>query len=104
MLCLASRQRFKEAVPRARQRGWIGLLVVLVALLIVAWLAQGALKQYGLLGATPAAKPGAAAKASSDQPATPPTPMNAMERARGVEQTVQQGADEQSRRIDEQTK
>jgi hypothetical protein len=104
MLCLASRQRFKEAVPRARQRGWIGLLVVLVALLIVAWLAQSALRQYGLLGAAPSAKTGAAAKASSDEAATPPTPLNAMERARGVEQTVKQGAEEQSRRIDEQTK
>jgi hypothetical protein len=32
------------------------------------------------------------------------TPRNAVERARGVEQTVQQGAEEQARRIDEQTK
>jgi hypothetical protein len=70
---------------------------------IVAYLAQGALKQYGLLGeSAPVAKPGAAANESSAAAAT--APRNAIERARGVQQTVQQGAEEQSRRIDEQTK
>ena len=34
----------------SRQRGWIGLVIILLALAIVAVLAQTALKRYGLLG------------------------------------------------------
>jgi len=99
-----ARRSIEKLSPAARQGGWLGLVVVLVALVIVAWLAQSALRNYGLLGGeAPAAKAGAAAATSPDQPAAA-TPRNAMERARGVEQTVQQGAEEQARRIDEQTK
>ncbi|MGH8849912.1 MAG: hypothetical protein ACREYD_02865, partial [Casimicrobiaceae bacterium] len=32
-----------------RQRGWVGLVVLLLALVIVAMLAQTALRHYGLL-------------------------------------------------------
>ena len=32
-----------------RQGGWVGLIVMLLALAIVAWLARDALKAYGLL-------------------------------------------------------
>ena len=32
-----------------RQGGWVGLIVILLALAIVAWLSKDALKQYGLL-------------------------------------------------------
>ncbi len=35
--------------PICNQRGWIGLVVLVFALVIVAVLAQTALKQYGLL-------------------------------------------------------
>ena len=34
---------------RHRQRGWVGLVVILLALAIVALVARTALKQYGLL-------------------------------------------------------
>jgi len=50
--------------PSARQRGWAGLVMILVALAIVAFLAKDALKGYGLgsrpdvvtKAATPAAR------------------------------------------------
>ena len=32
-----------------RQGGWVGMIAVLLALLIVAWLARDALKQYALV-------------------------------------------------------
>jgi hypothetical protein len=91
-----------EKLTRTYQRGWVGLVAILIALVIVAWLAQGALRQYGLLGGSAPAAKGAATNESAAAAATPPR--NAIERARGVEQTLQQGAEEQSRRIDEQTK
>ena len=39
--------------PSARQRGWVGLIVILVALVIVAILAKDALKKYGLAPGAP---------------------------------------------------
>jgi hypothetical protein len=97
---------------KRHQAGWIGMVVLLVALVIVALLAQSALRQYGLLaGPAPAGKsagaervPGGAAPAPLDSSTAAPAPRGAMERARGVEQTVQQGEQDLSRRIDEQTK
>ena len=100
-----ARRSVPQLSPRARQGGWLGLVVILVALVVVAFLAQNALRQYGLVGSVaPAAKSDAAAEKPSASEPVAASPMNAMERARGVEQTVQQGAEEQSRRIDEQTK
>ena len=100
-----ARRPVAQLSPRARQGGWIGQVVILIALVIVAWLAQSALRQYGMLGgAAPASKAAAAGKSSTDQVAPPATPMSALEKARGVEQQVQQGAQEQTQRIDEQTK
>ena len=32
---------------KGRQGGWVGLVVILLALAIVAWLSKDALKQYG---------------------------------------------------------
>ena len=32
-----------------RQGGWVGLIVILLALVIVAWLSKDALKKYGLM-------------------------------------------------------
>jgi hypothetical protein len=97
---------------RGYQGGWVGLVVLLLALVIVAFLAQNALKQYGMLaGPAPAAKsgerprgPGESTQAPLDSSAATPAPTNAIERARGVEQTLQQGAQDMSKRIDEQTK
>ena len=93
------------------QAGWVGMVVLLIALVIVVLVAQTALRQYGLLG-TPAAPakseeraraPDAAPPSADVSPAAPAS-RNPIERARGVEQTVQQGAQDLSRRIDEQTK
>jgi len=86
--------------------------VLLLALVIVAFLAQNALRQYGVLAVSaPAAKPGERPRgpgegtpAPLDSSAAAPASTTAIERARGVEQTLQQGAQDISKRIDEQTK
>jgi len=98
--------------PRFTQRGWVGLVVLLLALVIVAFLAQTALRQYGMLGGpTRAAKPGErprgpgeATQAPLDSSVAAPAPTTAIESARGVEQTLQQGAQDLDKRMDEQTK
>jgi hypothetical protein len=93
-----------------RERGWFGLIAILIALVIVAVLAQTALKTYGLLpGAETSAKagprgPGVASPAEVDPTTATPAPNTPIERARGVEQQVQRDAQELGKRIDEQTK
>ena len=95
---------------RHRQRGWVGLIVILLALVIVGMLAQTLLKQYGLLpgdrAASTTAGPrgvGPTTPVSGDPTTTTPAPTNALERARGLEQTLQQQAEEIGKRIDAQT-
>lgn len=97
--------------PPSFQRGWVGLVVLLLALVIVALLAQSALKQYGMVpGTTPAANSGdlqrgpGVSPAPLDPSAGTPAPTTPIERARGVERTLQRDAQDLSRRIDEQTK
>jgi hypothetical protein len=87
---------------RHRQRGWLGLVVILLALVIVALTARTALKQYGLLdqpdkARSVAVKPGA----SEVEQAAAITPRNALERARGVQDMVKEQAIEQEKRIDD---
>jgi len=94
-----------------RQGGWVGLIVILLALAIVAWLSKDALKQYGLLSGPGEAveptgmqrSPTPAAVVDVPSGATPSfqTPM---ERARGVEDTVRRAAESQSRQVDETTR
>jgi hypothetical protein len=90
------------ALPH-RQRGWLGLVVILLALVIVALSARTALKQYGLLDdpskphPAPIAKPG---ETELDRAAAT-TPRDALERARGVEDMVRKQAAEQEKRIDD---
>jgi hypothetical protein len=100
-------------VSPSRQRGWVGLVVLLLALLIVAMLAQTALKQYGLLpddratATTKAAGPrgvGPTTPMSVDPTGATPVPRNAIERARGLESSLQQQTQDMSQRIDAQTK
>jgi hypothetical protein len=92
-----------------RQRGWVGLVVILVALVIVALLAQTALKGYGLLPGSAettragARLPPAASPASVDPTSVPATPAATLERARSLEQQVQRDAQQQAKRIDEST-
>jgi hypothetical protein len=97
-----------------RQRGWIGLVGLLLALAIVAVLAQKVLKTYGLVaGAEPRAHssdergprgPGGASSAPLDPTSLPATPTTAIERARGLEKAVQQQADDLNKRIDDSSK
>ena len=99
-----------------RQRGWAALLAILLALAIVAWLSKDALKQYGLLsglGAPPKGErtaehvrgPGVGVSESSpDITTATPAPVEALERARGVQEMVKEQAAENARRIDDATK
>jgi len=86
---------------RRAQRGWIGFVVLLLALAIVAMLAKNALTAYGLAGSGNAGRTvtrGASAEAL-DAPAPPP--MSApLDQARAIEGMVRQGADERARAVD----
>ncbi len=93
-----------------RQRGWIGLVGLLIALVLVALLAQTVLKTYGLLpgpGAEVKAGPrgvGAVGPAPADPTFATPAATAPIERARGVEQQLQRDAQDLGRRVDEATK
>ena len=93
-----------------RQRGWVGIVALLIALVIVAVLAQTVLRAYGLLPGPEAAERagpravGAVAPATPDATTAVPAPTTPIERARGVERELRRDADAESRRIDEQTK
>ncbi len=96
-----------------RQRGWLGMVVMLIALVIVVILAKDALKSYGLSGTAPADAaqqgertrlPPAAVDASGLTGQSTPSFQAPMERARGVEATVQRQADDARRQIDGQTR
>jgi hypothetical protein len=97
-----------EPIP-ARERGGVGLIVILVALVIGALLAMQALRQYGLAPRAAASKapgpgePPARAAAVVEAPevgSAPPTAGGALERARGVEETLKRQADERAARMD----
>jgi len=104
-------RRSTNLVTPARQRGWVGLVVILLALVIVAILAKDALKKYGLApgagvstkAGTPAERaraPGAGGIEALDLGSAPAAPASALERARGVEDMVKQQADERAKRVD----
>ena len=95
----------------SHQRGWVGIVGLLIALAIVAVLAPTMLKSYGLLPgsgaaerAGPRAASGGAGPAPADPTAATPAPTVPLERARGLEQTVQRDAQDLARRIDESAK
>ncbi len=87
---------------RTRQGGWIGLIGLLLAVAIVALLGKTLLQQLGVLGAPPdkraLARPG-----NVQADVVVPTPAVALERARGLEQAVQEQARENAVRIDKAT-
>ena len=93
-----------------RQRGWIGLIGLLIALVMVALLAQTVLKTYGLLPGRDAEVKaglrgvGAVGPAPLDPTVATPAPTDPIERARGVEQQLQRDAQDLARRIDESAK
>ncbi|HEY3179419.1 MAG TPA: hypothetical protein VGL25_11120 [Casimicrobiaceae bacterium] len=97
--------RFEASTSRSRQRGWAGLIVLLVALVIVGMLLKTVLQEYGLTGtAGPASKATPVDPVSHDVTTTDVTPRNAIERARGLESAVQQQAVEKAQRIDDALK
>jgi hypothetical protein len=86
---------------RHAQGGWVGMIVLLLALVIVAYLSKDALMKYGLLsGAETTATTGTPGERTRSQAAgvvekvdptsVPATPANALERARGLESTLKQ--------------
>jgi cytochrome c-type biogenesis protein CcmH/NrfG len=93
-----------------RERGWIGLVGLLIALVVVAVLAQTLLKTYGLLPGPDAAVKagprgvGAVGPAPIDPTVATPAPTTPIERARGMEQQLQRDAQDLARRVDESTK
>jgi hypothetical protein len=88
---------------RQRDEGGWGLLIVLVALAIVAFLARDALTAY--LGGVSRSAPPAASRDAQDpqRAATPSEPSAArpVERARSVEDTVARGAAERAKALEE---
>jgi hypothetical protein len=85
------------------------LIVLLLALLIVAILAQTALKRYGLLSSADAPDararaPAMAAPAEIDATAPVSAPRNAIERARSLQEDVRQQAEDAGKKIDDETK
>jgi hypothetical protein len=93
---------------RRRDRGWIGLIGILIALVIVAVLAQTVLRSYGLLGsgdrtAAGPRTPASVTPAGEPRPAAPAV-MAPIEKAKGLEQQVQHDARDLDKRIEEQTK
>ena len=74
--------------PR-HQRGWASVLMLLVVVLVIGFLAKDALMKY-LGPAQPAPRAGPTTQldpASAD--ATPPTPGNALDRAKGLQDFMQ---------------
>ena len=95
-----------------RQRGWAGLIGLLIALLIVAWLGRKLMVRLLPQEAATTSRsqhagnrvPGGASPADVDVTTATPAPRNELERARGLESAVRDQAADLSKRIDEQTK
>jgi hypothetical protein len=86
---------------REHQRGWVGLVVILLALVIVGLAARSALKAYGVSGDPATTRHAAAPGASEVEQAATVAPRDALERARGVQDMVRQQAAEQEKHIDD---
>ncbi len=101
-------------LPSARrQRGWAGLIGLLLALLIVAWLGRTLLARLLPQATTTMTSksqhagnrvPGGEAPVDVDVTTTTPVPRNELERAKALESAVRDQAADLSKRIDEQTK
>ena len=90
---------------RSRQGGWIGLIGLLLALVVVLLLGRTLLKQMGLFTDTSApARSAVATPGSTQVDVATPGVTAPIERARALEQQVQQQARDQSARIDDATR
>jgi hypothetical protein len=93
---------------RREQRGWVGLIVLVLALVIVGVLVKTVMQQYGLTGAggLTASRggrlPPAVSPASPDTAGSVPTPRDAIQRARALDSMMKSDAIE--RRIDDSLK
>ena len=94
-----------------RQRGWLGLIGLLLALLIVAWLGRTMLTQLLPPMTTSSSKshagnrvPGGGSPADFDVTTATPSPGDALSRAKDLESATRDQAADLSKRIDEQTK
>lgn len=101
-----------------KQGGWVGLIVLLLALVIVGFLAKDALKKYGLLemdaatssrgssrgaasaGASGAALTGSVDASGVDIESAAPSQARPLDRARDLGAAMQQQADDLGKRID----
>ena len=83
-----------------RQKGWLGLIGLVFALVIVALLARTILKEYGVFKDPEAQAKSAKAPANETEEAASVTPRNALERARALQGQVQQQAIDEEKRID----
>ena len=100
---------------KLRQGGWVGLIGMLLALAIVAYLARDVLRKYGLMpstgetvvrsgasaerGGTPGERARAPAAVDANGAlveSTTPVPTNAIERARGLEGFVREQSERRS--------
>jgi hypothetical protein len=97
----------------ARQRGWAGVLTLLLAVLIVAIAAGALLRQYGAPAATAARAapdsrdadaPGRGSAARAEVESVVPAPGIAVDRARALEDSVRQQAADLDKRIDDAAK
>ncbi len=91
------------------QGGWAGFVMILIVLAIVGWLSRDALMAY--FGSVTAQADAARAEGRTRLPTAAPDAVQAtpsmatpVERARGVEATVQQQSDDLRRRIDTQAR
>lgn len=86
----------------ARQRGWAGLIGLLLALLIVFLLGRTLLKQMGLLGGASQAA-AVSAPGSAQTTVATPSVTAPMERARALQEQVREQARANEERIDKAT-
>ena len=91
------------------ERGWIGMVGLLLALVVVALLATTALRQYGLARPGVAPDRGASGGAGPARSVTPDAATASairapLDRAREAEAIVERGAADRARAIDDATR
>jgi hypothetical protein len=93
----------------ARQRGWVGIIALLLVVCVVAVMASTLLKSLMPSGKSSADRSAPRVPAGGLDPvdsasATAPPPGDALERARGVQDAVREQAADLQKRIDAQDK
>ena len=90
---------------RNRQQGWVGLVGLLLALLIVAWLGRTVIARLFPPAVTVHTSgsriPGAIAPVEPDVTTVSPNPRTELERAKGLQAEVHRQAEDNERRMEE---